>query len=112
MNVSFEEIGHLSATFAAAGAVAGQVCKLSENGTVAACEAGEKFCGVIEGIRGGYAGVQMKGFVEVSWSGEGMNTGYVNLTADGSGGVKSDENGREYLVVSVDENGKTAVIDL
>jgi hypothetical protein len=37
--------------------------------------------------------------------------GYVNLCADGQGGVKTGA-GREYLVVSVDENAKTAVIKL
>lgn len=112
MNVSFEEIGHLSATFADAGVKTGQVCKLSDNGTVAPCAAGEKFCGVIEGVRGGWAGVQMKGFVEVSWSGSAIGTGYVNLSADGEGGVKKDAAGREILVVSVDAEAYTAVIDL
>jgi hypothetical protein len=37
--------------------------------------------------------------------------GYVNLCADGTGGVKAGE-GKEYLVVSVNENAKTAVIKL
>jgi hypothetical protein len=37
--------------------------------------------------------------------------GYVNLCADGNGGVKAGQ-GREYLVVSVDEAAGTAVMKL
>ena len=110
MNVSFEEIGRLDVTFAQSGCEGGQVCKVSGDGTVAPCGAGEKFCGVVEGIRGGVAAVQVAGFVTVAVTG-GLNVGYVNLCADGQGGVKAGA-GREYLVVSVDENAATATIKL
>ena len=110
MNVSFEEIGRMAVTFAQSGCEAGQVCKVSGSGTVAPCAAGEKFCGVVEGVRNGWAAVQVAGFAEVSISGA-VELGYVNLCADGSGGVKAGQ-GREYLVVSVDENAGTAVIML
>ena len=110
MNVSFEEIGRLAVTFAQSGCQGGQVCKVSANGTVAPCAAGDKFCGVVEGVRGGVAGVQVAGFATVAVSGA-VNGGYVNLGADGAGGVKSGT-GREYLVVSVDAAAKTAIIKL
>ena len=110
MNVSFEEIGRMAVTFAQEGCEAAQVCKVVGNGKVAACAAGDKFCGVVEGVRGSYAAVQVAGFVCVKLSGA-VNVGYVNLCADGTGGVKAGE-GREYLVVSVDENAQTAVIKL
>ena len=108
MNVSFEEIGRLAVTFAQDGCENGQVCKVSANGTVAPCAAGDKFCGVVEGVRGGVAGVQVAGFATVTVSGN-LNLGYVNLCADGNGGVKAGT-GREYLVVSVEAD--TAVIKL
>lgn len=108
MNVSFEEIGRLAVTFAQDGCESGQVCKVSANGTVAPCAAGDKFCGVVEGVRGGVAGVQVAGFATVAVSGS-LNVGYVNLCADGNGGVKAGT-GREYLVVSVEAD--TAVIKL
>ncbi len=108
MNVSFEEIGRLAVTFAQEGCESGQVCKVSANGTVAPCADGEKFCGIVEGVRGDHAAVQVAGFATVSVSGT-VNVGYVNLCADGAGGVKAGV-GREYLVVSADE--KTAVIKL
>lgn len=111
MNVSFEEIGRLTVTFAGVDCKANEVCKVSANGTVAPCAAGDKFCGVAEGVRGGYAAVQVAGFAEVAYSGAAPALGYVNLCADGNGGVQAG-NGREYLVVTVDENARTAVIKL
>ena len=110
MNVSFEEIGRLSVTFMQSGCVGGQVCKVSGNGMVAPCADGEKFCGVAEHIRGGHAAVQVAGFAQVNVTGA-VGVGYVSLCADGTGGVKAGE-GKEYLVVSVNENAKTAVIKL
>ena len=110
MNVSFEEIGRLAVTFADGGVAAGKVCKVSGNGTVAPCADNDKFCGVVEGVRGGHAAVQVAGFVSVACSGT-VELGYVNLCADGNGGVKAGE-GREYLVVSVDETAKTVIIKL
>ena len=110
MNVSFEEIGRMAVTFAQGGCESGQVCKVSANGTVAPCAAGDKFCGIVEGVRGGFAAVQVAGFASVAVSGS-LNVGYVSLCADGAGGVKAGT-GREYLVVSVDANAKTAVIKL
>ena len=110
MNVSFEEIGRLSVTFVQEGCAGGQVCKVSGNGMVAPCAAGDKFCGVGEHVRGAHAAVQVAGFAEVKITGT-VNVGYVNLCADGNGGVKAGT-GREYLVVSVDASAKTAVIKL
>ena len=110
MNVSFEEIGRLAVTFAQEGCEGGQVCKISGSGIVAPCAEGERFCGVAEAIRGGFAAVQVAGFATVAVTGA-VGVDYVNLCADGQGGVKVGS-GREYLVVSVDENAGTATIKL
>ena len=110
MNVSFEEIGRLSVTFAQENCAGGQVCKVSGNGTVAPCAEGDRFCGVAEHVRGNHAAVQVAGFAEVKVTGA-VGVGYVNLCADGQGGVKAGA-GREYLVVSVDSSAKTAIIKL
>ena len=110
MNVSFEEIGRMAVTFGQSGCEAGQVCKVAANGAVAPCGDGEKFCGVVEGVRGGHAAVQVAGFAEAAFSGS-LSAGYVSLCADGKGGVKAGS-GREYLVVSVDENAHTAIFML
>ena len=110
MNVSFEEIGRLAVTFAHEDCQGGQVCKVSANGKVIPCADGDKFCGVVEHVRGGHAAVQVEGFAEVRVTGA-VSMGYVHLCADGIGGVK-DGAGREYLVVGVDEHAKTAIIKL
>ena len=110
MNVSFEDIGRLSVTFGQEGCEGGQVCKVGGNGKVVACADGDKFCGVVEHVRGKHAAVQVAGFATIAVSGS-VGVGYVSLCADGQGGVKAGQ-GREYLVVSVDENAGTAVIML
>ena len=111
MNVSFEEIGHLSASFACETGKPGQVCKVSANGQVAPCADGDSFCGVIEVVRKGVAGVQLHGFAELSYTGAAPALGYTGLQADGKGGVKA-AGSRTYLVVSVDTAARTATIEL
>lgn len=111
MNVSFEEIGRLSASFRHAGGQEKQVCKLSAADTVNACADGDRFCGVIETVRGNLAGVQLHGFAEVSYTGAAPAIGYANLQANGQGGVKA-AGSQSYLVVSVNTAAKTAVIEL
>ena len=112
MKVSFEEIGHMSATFAADSGEAGQVCKISANGTVAPCADGEVFCGVRRGIRKGVTADQLHVLEEVSYTGTAPSLGYVNLAANGAGGVKAASAGRAHLVVSVDTTAMTAIIEL
>ena len=67
--VSFEEIGAVAATFFAQKEVkAGQVVKMTGNGQVGPCSAGDKFCGVALSNENGCAGVQVKGFCPVAKS--------------------------------------------
>lgn len=111
--ISFEGIGQVMATFLAEeGVKAGQVVKVTDNGTVAACTAGEAFCGLALNVRGGCAGVQLRGFVTLQCAGT-ESTGYVCLCADGEGGVKQSESGGvSMLVVSVDAAAKQCVVFL
>lgn len=111
MKVSFEEIGHLSATFDCENGKVGQVCKVTANGKVSPCADGDSFCGILETVRKGTAGVQLHGFAEVSYTGTPPTVGFSNLQANGTGGVKVAGT-RAYLVVSVDTTNKTAVIEL
>lgn len=112
MKVAFEEIGRIGASFAAESGEAGQVCKMAANGTVAPCADGENFIGVMEGLRKGICGVQIHGFAELDYTGTAPGLGYAKLAANGSGGVKVSTAGREYLVVSVDETAKKAIVEL
>ena len=107
--VSFEGIGEVIATFYAGdGVTAGQVVKLSGDSKVAACTAGERFCGLSVSVKTGCAAVQVGGFAEVHCTDSTVAVGLATLTADGSGGVKkagSGDAGAEYLVVSKDTAG-------
>ena len=108
MKISYEGIGQWAATFACDNAVAGQVVKVSENAKVSGCADGEHFGGVVLSVsRDGTAcSVAMGGMQTVSCSG-GVVPGWNNLSADGNGGVKSDENGKSYLVVNVNDSEQT-----
>lgn len=109
MAISFEAIGQTLVTFAAEATLeAGRVCRVTKNGTVGACEAGESFCGVAAQVRGGLAGVVTQGYVELPYSGTAPTPGYAALAADAEGGVCTQEGGREYLVVQVDTQNKIA----
>lgn len=111
--VSFEDIGTVIATFAAQdGVKPGQMVKITANGEVGACSANDAFAGQAQSVRGGFAGVQVRGFFTVSTTGT-VSLGRVSLAADGSGGVQAASTGGvPALVVSVDSAAKTAVICL
>ena len=109
MSVSFHGIGQVCATFLGDG-TEGQVVKMSGKGTVAACSAGESFCGVAVCKKDDACAVQVAGFVTVPYSGTEPAPGYAALAADGSGGVKIVESGREYLVADADTTAKTVTI--
>ena len=102
--ISFEGIGEMVATFACAEAVAaGQVVKVTADGTVGTCAGGDKICGVALFAEDGYAAVQLGGLVQVATSGGSITTGWCKLSADGTGGMKQDTSaGTDYLVVRVE----------
>ena len=119
MNVSFHGIGQWFVTFLAPAVGEGETCKTVEGtvvkiggqGTVAACSAGDAFCGVIvAGGKDGLCSVQMGGFATLPYTGTAPALGLTALAADGSGGVKSLETGKEYWVVASDETAQTVTI--
>lgn len=108
---SFEDIGAVTATFAAdQGVEGGQVVKVTANSTVGACADGDDFCGVALEPRKGAAAVQVKGFVTVSCTGS-LTLGWTALAADGKGGVKAATSGGVTTLV-VSASGGSAVICL
>ena len=103
MAINFGAIGEQYVTFkAGTGLAEGEVCKVSANGTVSACEEDDVFAGVADEIRGDKVGVILGGYVEVPCSGTLPDPGYVILAADGDGGVYEADEGRTCLVVNVD----------
>ena len=113
MNISFDGMNQWVATFAAAEAEEGQVVKMTDRATVGPCSDGEAFCGVVAVRRAEYAcAVQLSGVVTVPYTDTVPAAGYTKLSADASGGVKSNESGREYLVLDADESAKTVTFVL
>ena len=114
MKLSYEGIGQWAATFACQQAAEGELVKISENGTVAACSDDEDFCGVVLSVsRGGDAcSVALGGMVTAGYTGGAPALGWSGLSADGAGGVKTSESGREFLVVDVDPSAQVVTFAL
>ena len=65
MNVNFNGYDENVLTFEAGTNLktAGVPVKMTDDGKVTACTSGEVFCGICLSLRGGYATVQLKGYV-------------------------------------------------
>jgi hypothetical protein len=113
MNISIKGYGENIATFGTQGIVCvSHTVRMTDNLTVGPCEEGDSFAGVAVNVKNGYAGVQLAGCVSVTYTGNAPVPGFCSLVADGKGGVTVDENGRDYLVVSVDTAKSVAEIIL
>ncbi|MER2080729.1 MAG: hypothetical protein ABS876_04315 [Ruminococcus sp.] len=101
MNVNFNGFNENVATFIAANNITatGLPVKPSAEGAVAKCSSGDAFCGIVVGLRGGYASVQLSGYAEFPAAAK-ITVGFKKLAADASGKVAENANGREYLVVN------------
>lgn len=106
--VSFNGIDSLIVTMVSDGAAVGKPCKMKSGKTAAAAAADEEFQGVCQWLRDGLAGIQIKGFVTLGYTGEtAPSVGYGQLCANGSGGVAVATTGPDRLIVDVDTTGKT-----
>ena len=89
MKLSYEGIGQWAATFACDDLAEGELVKVSANGTVAACAAGDDFCGMVLSVgRGGDAcAVALGGMVTAGYTvpaeGAAPALGWSGLSADG-----------------------------
>lgn len=104
MNISLNGCGETAATFETTGTVkTGTPVKIAGNGIVGPCADGEAFCGMALNVRGGYAAVQLHGYVRFSYSGTAPDVGYQTLTAAADGKIKVNaDGGRSLLVTDVD----------
>ena len=102
MNIGFNGFYDNTVTFEADSTVEkGSLLKLIDDNTVSVCEAGDKVAGVCVNVREGYAAVKLYGYAEIPCEGA-VNVGFQKLSASNATSLKTDENGREYLVVSAD----------
>ncbi len=90
----------------------GCTAAMSDSYTVGLAGNGEAFIGICTHREKNCASVLIKGFAEVPYTGEAPAVGYCKLSANGTGGVKKDTNGREILVAGVDTAAMTIGIVL
>ena len=103
MDINFNGYKENVLTFECESTVAaGKLVKMSASGKVANTSADDSFIGVAVSVRGGYAAVQLDGYVEAAKSGT-VNVGYNKLVA-ASSGVKAAEAGIDRLVVYSDDS--------
>ena len=114
MEISFEGIGQVAATFMAEeGVQPGMAAAMTADSTIGVGEAGGALCGVVLGVKNGMAAVQVGGMAQVGWSGTAPAIGMNTLAVDGAGKVKTvSTGGVSCLVVSVNTGDSTAVIKL
>ena len=125
MDICFEGVGQVAATFQVEGEVQpGMAVTLTDYGTVGLGDDGDMPCGVALGsARGGAIAVQIGGAAKVGYSGTAPAVGWQELSCDGKGGVKvvskavaasteTAADGLKCLVLAVDEAEKTAVVKL
>lgn len=111
MKVSYQEVGIETVTFPNKRATEGKLVKITTDGTEN-CADGDKFAGLVHTAEPMYASVQLHGFVTVPYSGTAPSYGFVNLLADGTGGVKVGSTGRSHLVVNVNRTAGTVTFEL
>ncbi len=109
MEICFNGIGETVATFiAGAGVTAGMPVKMTGNGTVGACAAGDDFCGVALNVRCGYAAVQLAGYAALPYDGTAPAVGWQSLSAAEGGKIAvAATGGRQHLVLDVDQTAGT-----
>lgn len=113
MNFSMKGYGENTATFRTEGVVsASHAVKMADNLTVEPCNAGDAFIGTAVNVNNEYASVQLDGYVTLTYTGTAPVVGYCSLVADGNGGIKVADGGREYLVTDVNTENNTAGIIL
>ena len=114
MEISFEGIGQVAATFAAADNIeAGMAAALTADSTIGLGKAGDAPCGKVLSVKNGMAAVQISGMAQLGYSGTAPAVGINTIAVDGSGKIKTVTGGGiSCLVVSVNTTDSTAVIKL
>lgn len=114
MELSFNGFGENTATFAAqSGVTPGAPVKMTANGTVGLCAAGDNFCGAALNVRSGYAAVQLSGYVRLPYDGTVPSVGWQSLSAAAGNKIQAaSTGGRQLLVLDVDDTSKTCGVIL
>lgn len=111
MSVAFDGMDRLVVTFQAGLVTAGNFVSMENSGKVKKATSGQMPVGLALHVQDGHAAVQLRGYVKTAYSGAAAPAlGWVNLVADGNGGLRaagSGEGGRLCLVVEKDSQTQT-----
>ena len=111
MNISFDNIGQVCASFACDDTVqVGDACNMSENNTIKRSGEDQPFLGKVLSIRDGIANVAIRGFATFSFTGSAPSVGYAGFCGDGNGNVVLSNEMEPRLVVCVDNIHKTVTV--
>lgn len=112
--IDFYAVSQQHLTFLAEeGVVPGAFVKLSANGTVAPCTAGDKPIGICKANEGDCASVQLGGHCKAAYTlpeSAQIALGYQTFVCSDAKTLKPNASGREILVLSIDTAEKTADI--
>ncbi|MBR5534813.1 MAG: hypothetical protein IKU62_08210 [Ruminiclostridium sp.] len=110
MSVAFNGMENQVVTFRAETGEAGDVVAMEYNDQVKTASEGTAPVGILLNKRCNYGAVQIKGFVQVAYSGATPpSLGWNSFVADGKGGMRlaaSGETGRPCLVVNLNSYSK------
>ncbi len=102
MKVAFDGIGENMVTFEANGVKAGDLVKVSAQGTVAPCAAsGDVPLGLARGVREGLCGVQTQGYMRAPCA-SGVTVGFGLFACGADGKLAKGTSGRPGFVLDVD----------
>ena len=118
MNVRFNGIGDMVATFINSSADLGDTVPVTATSTASQAQDGNSICGVAVSKNGNYLGVQVRGAVEVAYTGA-LSLGRALITAGGDNKVKAVSEseapkgaGFPVLIVDLDSERSIATIIL
>lgn len=107
MSIKFNGALSQTVTFKAAESITPNTpVSISANETVIGGRDSSLLAGICVNCRNGLAGVQLRGYAELPYTSSSPSVGAAKLACDGKGGVKTDPNGRECIVVKVDTASK------
>ncbi len=80
----------------------GAVVGISNDFTAKTAPSTVKPVGVCTYCDGAKASILIRGYAEVSYTGDTPSFGITGVVGNGSGGIKADANGRQVIIVTVD----------
>lgn len=112
MELSVNGIGAVVVTMKTTDAALGDLVMMDGHFQVKKATAEAEPIGICVSRNGDYAGIQVKGGVEVTCTDETLTPGYQMLKATSENGIAKGTAGALHLVVSVDTGAKTAFVVL